>query len=256
MTDNIIHYEQPLNEYLRVCLRLEHLFQQAQHFTTQASLVDTRAAITAILEILNILERPDLKTRWIKALSQHALRLSSLEHAPDIDHKKLKDLLANLDRLIDYLHSIPSKLGQGLRDNEFLNSIRVYLNKPGGLSDFNCPAYYFWLQQTPEQRSYKLLKWFQELEQVKIIVTVLLQLIRENTSFQLKFAMQGFYQETLDASIAYQMIRISLPIERKVFPEINFGRNRLAIHFVTPSFDTRPVRATHEIQFKLACCAI
>ena len=79
---------------------------------------------------------------------------------------------------------------------------------------------------------------------------------RESASSHLRFANQGFYQESLDPSIPYQLIRVGLPLDRKVFPEISVGRHRLSIHFFLPNFEGRSIRATHDIQFKLACCAL
>lgn len=253
MAENII-YEQPLSEHLRICLRLEQLFRDAQHGIKQESEVDARMALIAILEIVNIMERPDLKTKLVKALGQEASRLSVLEQSPDIDSKKLKELLNDLDKLSDYLHSSPGKLVQTLRENEFLNNIRLQLSKPGGPNSFSAPAFHFWLLQSPEQRNRDLLKWFTNLEKVQNVVNVLLQLARETGKFQLKFATQGFYQETLDLSLPYQLIRVSLPVERKVFPEISVGRHHLAIHFFSPNFEGRALRASHDLQFKLACC--
>lgn len=254
MTDNAIIYEQPLTEHLRICLRLEQLFLEAQHAIAQSSEIDARAALIAILEIVNIMERPDLKTKLVKALGQEASRLSLLEQVPDIDNKKLKELLNDLDKLSDYLRSSPGKLVQSLRENEFLNNIRLQLSRPGGPNDFSAPAFHFWLCQSNEQRNRDLLKWFAELERVQAITNVLLQLARETGKFHLKFATQGFYQETLDLSLPYQLIRVSLPVERKVFPEISVGRHHLAIHFFSPNFEGRPIRAAHDLQFKLACC--
>jgi cell division protein ZapD len=88
------------------------------------------------------------------------------------------------------------------------------------------------------------------------MVNLLLQLTRESAQFQLKFGNQGFYQEALDPTIPYQLIRVMLPSDRKVYPEISVGRYGLAIHFSSPNFEGRPVRANHEIQFKLACCTV
>jgi cell division protein ZapD len=58
-------YEQPVNEHVRVCLRLEQLFNQTLHWMRGTSAWDSRAAISALLEILNVLDRPDLKAKLV-----------------------------------------------------------------------------------------------------------------------------------------------------------------------------------------------
>lgn len=60
MTDSII-YEQPLNEIVRTCLRLEHVFHSAHHFLAKSNTWDYRAAVRALTEIMAILDRPDFK---------------------------------------------------------------------------------------------------------------------------------------------------------------------------------------------------
>lgn len=259
--DSVI-YEQPLSEHLRICLRLEYLFQQVSYHIENESIFSTRAALTAILEIVNILDRPDLKTKLGKALSQRTTTLEYLEQAPGIDNKKLTDILNDLERLSHDLHATKGKLGQQLRENEFLKNIRLHLSKPGGASSFSCPGYHFWLQQMPELRIKSLLHWFGELESVHAIVKYLLQITRETGKAQVKFATQGFYQETFDPAIPYQIIRVAVAPDRKVFPEISVGRHRLSIHFYSSNFDATPfvdgraLRAMHDIPFKLACCVI
>jgi cell division protein ZapD len=179
-----------------------------------------------------------------------------LEQRPNVDSKKLTELLVELDRLLQFLNNSPGKLGQKLRENEFLNPIRMQLPKSGGMSNFNGPAFYFWLQQTSESRFRALNNWFKELENIHKAVELLLQLTRETGTAQLKFAQQGFYQESLDANIPYQLIRVALPKDRKVYPEISVGRYGLSIHFYSPNFDGRAIKAGHEIPFKLACCIL
>src|SRR5437868_6808724 len=105
-----IIYEQPLVEHLRICLRLEQLFKQAQYYVTRDADFDSKEALFAMLEIVNIVERPDLRSKLVKALEQQAFQLAKFEQAPDVDNKKLKDFINEVDRLTDYLHAAPGKL--------------------------------------------------------------------------------------------------------------------------------------------------
>ena len=65
----VVAYEQPLNERMRNFLRLDFLYQQAVHHHTKSDPWSTRAAVQALLEILAITQRGDvrgevLKERW------------------------------------------------------------------------------------------------------------------------------------------------------------------------------------------------
>src|SRR5690348_5840268 len=99
MTNNVIIYEQPLNELIRVCLRLEQLFQHIDHLIVDTSPIGTRNLTVTIINLLNLLDRPDLKAKLAKELSLHLNQLARLENTPGIDQQKLSQLLRQLDEL-------------------------------------------------------------------------------------------------------------------------------------------------------------
>src|SRR5690242_20739558 len=97
MINNAIIYEQPLNELIRVSLKLEQLFSQVDHLVANTSVLGTRNTVTVIINILHLLDRPDLKAKLAKELSHQMTLLTRLEHTPSIDQVKLKKLLYQLD---------------------------------------------------------------------------------------------------------------------------------------------------------------
>src|SRR5262249_14109944 len=139
MTENIIIYEQPLNELIRVCLRLEQLFYQIDHQITDISYLATRNIIVAIINILHLVDRPDLKVKLVKELNQHASTLTRLENTPQIDQEKLRSLLKELEELSRSFIDSNRKIGQGLREIELLNNLRLHLVSPGGGCSFDIP---------------------------------------------------------------------------------------------------------------------
>ena len=88
--DDIIIYEQPLNEVIRVCLRLEQLFQQLDHQHGDLSPISLRLWVSLIINILNLLDRPDLKAKLAKELSHHLSAVLRLEDTPGVDKKEWK----------------------------------------------------------------------------------------------------------------------------------------------------------------------
>ena len=87
MVGSII-YEQPANELLRTCLRLEHLFTQLDyHYQNCVSLYHLRSAIRLLLEIINILDRPDLKSK----LSQEFHRVNSIVQKQKTDESTTQE---------------------------------------------------------------------------------------------------------------------------------------------------------------------
>lgn len=258
MTDDIIIYEQPLNEHIRVCLRLEHLFNQVLINIDNSNPCASRTAILALLETVNVIDRPDLKTKLTKSLTQHATTLSQLEILPQVDGSKLRSVLTELDRLIDQLYATQGKIGQHLRTNEFLNSIRQHLYNPGGAVNFSNPALQLWLQHPAVNRIEDLKKWFKEFDLIRDVVSLLLRLTRESSVPTEKYADKGFYQQALDPNLSCEMVRVMLPTMANLYPEISVGRHRLSVRFLEPNCHEqgRSKQADSNIKFKLTCCAV
>ena len=123
MWENPIRDEQPVNEHIRVCLRLERLFQQLLSTMRGNSCWDSRASVASVLEILYVLDRPDLKTKLTKELCRHMANFFKLEQSPDVDNIKLRGILTELEDVNKELQQSHGKFAQSLRDNELLNSI-------------------------------------------------------------------------------------------------------------------------------------
>lgn len=262
MNNETITFEQPLNEQVRLCLRLEHLFNYLQHHLDDPSTWGSRSVLSTLLEILNVTDRPDLKTKLTKGLSNQALALSQLESFPEVDNKKLRGVLEELDKHIDSLHAIQGKMGHRLREDEFIKTIRQHSMNPGGACNFSTPAYYLWLEQPLAERQLDLQAWLAELNPLQQIVQLLLQLTRNGSNSVWQIAEQGFYQQALDTKIDCQMIRVTLPLKSEnhppVYPEISVGRHRLSIYFHIPNFKdfARSQKASSHIEFKLTCCVV
>src|SRR3990167_6028713 len=194
MNEKIV-YEQPLNEIIRVCLRLEQLFQQIHHQLPDTSEPGTRNLITYIINILHLLDRPDLKAKLAKELSHHLTNLMRYNKAPSIDTSKLQGLTTQLDELSRSLIDSSGKIGYRLRDTELLNTLRMHLASPGGGCSFDLPLFHFWLEQPVSVRMTTINNWLNDFSEIRSAVTVLLDLVRKNTKNERKTAVHGFHQE-------------------------------------------------------------
>lgn len=251
---DLYFFEHPVNDHMRACLRLEQLFEQAAHHLEDTSLWGSRATTNTLLEILNVIDRPDLKGKLAKALSTQATQLRQLQQFPQVDLNKLESTLSHLERLINTLHHNQDQLGRQLREHPMLHNVRQHNASPGGACAFNAPSYYVWLAQPTLQRQQLLKTWLREFDTLKDIISLLLELARNNRPCEERVAEQGFYQQNLDPAIDYQLIRVGVPTSLNVFPEISVGRHRLAIHFTQIEInknDTTP-QQTKTLTFQLA----
>ncbi len=212
--NELITYEQPLNEVIRVCLRLEQLFQQIDHQLPDSSQLGTRNLITYIINILHLLDRPDLKAKLAKELTHHLANLMRYNQSPDIDAEKLRGLTTQLEELSRALIDSSGKIGYRLRDTELLNTLRMHLASPGGGCSFDLPIFHYWLQQPTATRMATIQTWLSDFAQIRSAVTLLLDLVRKNVKIEQKTAVHGFHQELLDPQSNLRMLRIS--IERSI----------------------------------------
>lgn len=262
MTDVLRYYEQPLNEPIRLCLRLEHLFLQADHSLGGSTPCDARLCLQAVLEILSVMDRPDLKTKLVTALTAHAKRLTQLEANPEVDNHKLEQLLNQLDSLIDQLHGDSKKMAASLRADPFLSTVRQFSANPGGACNFSVPRYQCWLTQPANHRRATLDHWLATLRPLRAAMTLLLQLTRAQAMQKNVLAKQGFYQAALDPAQQLQMIRVCLgsPNENMtpmpVYPEISIGRHRLSIYFyqLGQLSGDPAIKVTTDLPFTLIYC--
>jgi len=254
---NNIIYEQPLNERIRTFLRLEFLFKNVDMALKSDAEIQSRDAINGLLSILSVFDRSDLKQEIIKELERLVATLSALENSPGVDKQALDALLTELDSIIDSLHLKKSAIGQDLRENDFLYSIRQRSSIPGGTCDFDLPAYHYWLEHTSnEQQKQQLLEWFKQFSNARSAIDMTLKLIRGSTGFSKQTASAGFYQHSLDNNQSNQLIRIKVPEDASYFPEISGGKHRFTVRFMQFDIKQRPQQVSEDIDFSLCCCAM
>ena len=253
---NSIIYEQPLNERVRTFLRLEFLFNQVDHTLFGESPWDSRATLASLIDVLNVLSRSDQKSEVIMELERQITNLTPLENSPNVDRAKLGQILDQMDLVVDRLHAMQGQIAQNLRHNEFINSIKQRSSISGGTCDFDLPSYHFWLQQPSERRIRDLQSWLSAFDNIRSSINLILHLIRDSASAIKETAIGGFYQQSLDTSAPYQLIRVALPATSPYYTEVSGGKHRFTVRFMEMSIDERPTQASSNVDFELSCCMI
>ncbi|MFT7414009.1 MAG: cell division protein ZapD [Methylophagaceae bacterium] len=256
MPEKII-YEQPLNERIRTFLRLEFLFARVDHALQHNDELNNRNAIDGLLNLLSVFERSDLKQEIIKELERLVSTLSALENTPGVDKRALDNLLNELDQTLDSLHLNKTAIGQTLRENDFLYSIRQRASIPGGSCDFDLPAYHFWLRHTPDEaRKQQLLNWLNQFANMRAAIEISLRLIRGSTGFTSATADAGFFQQNLDSGQSNQLIRVQVMNDTAYYPEISGGKHRFTVRLMHFDINQRARQVTENVDFSLSICAM
>src|SRR5690349_21524140 len=108
-------YEQPLNERIRILLRLESLFQQAHQSVDNDTERHSRFTIGTLLEILGVLSSlGDLRSEVIKELDRLSMMMGRYQGKPSIDEERLRGWLRECRHLIDEMKSARGLLGSEL----------------------------------------------------------------------------------------------------------------------------------------------
>lgn len=252
----IIFYEQPLNERMRSFLRLEHLFKHASYTLRGYSIWDSRATLTNITAILDVLSRNDLKTELLKELERQEKTLAALSDLPGVDKVQLNNVLKQIKASQKNILALNGQLGQNIREHELLSNLRQRSSVLGGTCDFDIPLLHNWLQQAPEKRIEKLEEWMGKLEVISQPINLILDIIRESSYADDMHADKGFYQQSIESNAPVQLIRVGIDNSIECFPEISGGKQRFSIRFMQPKDAERPVQSQEDIPFLLVCCAL
>jgi cell division protein ZapD len=253
-TQQII-YEFPLNERIRVFMRLELLFRQLEHFLAGSATWDKRAAVDTLLDIMIIFSRNDIKSEVLKELDRHANILAHLAHNQGVDKMKLNAILDEMNDLGKKLYAASGKTGLNVMKNDFLQSISQRTSIPGGSCSFDLPMYHFWLEQQSEMQGESFEQWIKPFITLRTAIDILLNSIRQSTIPSDKIAQAGFFQLALETSHSYQLLRVGLDRRAPCYAEISGGKHRFSIRFMVPMPETgRAVQSSDDIPFKLSCC--
>ena len=255
MTRTIV-YEHPLNERIRTLLRLEHLFHRLEAALAHRETWASRRALEALVDLVELLSRPELRGELIKALERQQGVLAHLLNAPGVDAVRLDDVLARLEAARAALHGETGLLGQSVREQELVSAVAQRAMVVGGACDFELPLLHHWLHQPEEQRHALLCAWARELQTGPDAARLILDVLRGSGEPVECTAAGGFYQRALDRNVPYQLLRVEVPAGLPCYAEVSAGRHRLTVRFMQPRATERPLQSTDDIPFCLSCCAL
>lgn len=249
----MITYEYPLNERIRILLRLEDLYDKARYFSANAESRDHHVALVALFEILDVASRADLKSDLLQELDRQKHALEVLRHNPAISEAALESILTEIDRIYASLLGLPGKTGQHLRDNDWLMSIKQRTSIPGGACEFDLPSYHYWLHQQADTRRHDLNEWLNPMLPLADALRLVLKLLRESARSMPLVARQGTFQQ-VPAGKSAQMLRLTLQQDLPCVPEISANKYALNIRFISTEKMQRPRLVEQDVEFELAFC--
>jgi cell division protein ZapD len=172
---------------------------------------------------------------------------------PEISEEALDSIVAAIEQTVAALLRMNGKVGQHIRDNEWLMSIKQRTVIPGGVCEFDLPSYHFWLNRDPELRNRDLVNWLSPMLPVRDGLAIVLRLLRTSGKPVAGTALHGAYQQMLGGRVA-QMVRIKVSRAGGWIPEISANKYALNIRFTVQDGDVRPRICESDVPFELTFC--
>ena len=251
----MITYEYPFNERIRTLLRLEDLFEKTGYFLQHDGSREHHVVLLSLFEILEVAGRADLKMDLIQELERQRQTLLGFRDNPEISEEALSGALYEIEQASAALLGMAGKIGQHLRENEWLMGIKSRAVIPGGVCEFDLPSYHYWLHQDPTVRRSTLQGWLKPLLPLRDGLGIVLCLLRASGSVDHQVARGGTFQLMLGGSNS-QMVRISLQNQCACVPEISANKYALNVRFIQTDNEhrSRQTDASVDIPFDLIFC--
>lgn len=249
----MITFEYPLNERIRTLLRLEDLYERTSFFLARQDAHDHHVALVTMFEILEVASRADLKSDLLQELERQKQVLVGFRSNPEISEDALDSIVGAIEQTVAALLRMSGKVGQHIRDNEWLMSIKQRTVIPGGVCEFDLPSYHFWLNRDPESRGRDLANWLNPMLPVRDGLAIVLRLLRTSGKAVENVAYHGAYQQMLGGRVA-QMVRIRVKRDSGFIPEISANKYALNVRFTVQDGDLRPKVCESDVDFELTFC--
>jgi cell division protein ZapD len=247
-------YDYPFNERIRVLLRVEDLFAKVLYNVGENHELNHHCALLTLLQILDVVDRAELKLDLIQELDRQKSAMRLLIGNPAIVADALESTLNDIDIAADALRAEASKLGQTLRTNEWLMSIKQRAGIPGGVCEFDVPSYHYWLGLDVARRKQDLNTWLQPLTPMHQAIIIILRILRGSGLTSKLIANNGAYQQMLGGAKPAQMLKIEIADTLTCFPEVSANKYAINIRFNTLDCTQKPQKYEENVPFSLTLC--
>ena len=234
-------FEHPLNEKMRTWLRIEFLFQQLTSRPAIASYADALHFFRNTGDLLDVLERGEVRTDLLKELERQQRKLQTWAEVPGVDQQRIEALRQQLKLSGSTLISAP-RIGQFLREDRLIGLVRQRLSIPGGCCSVG-------KSKPQEYRDEQVAKWLASLTPLMQSLELILDLIRNSAPFRKQTSLNGFYQDNGDDA---DLLRLRLDLASQLYPQISGHKSRFAIRFLP--LDSEHGIVPERFDFELACC--
>lgn len=248
------NYEFPFNERVRTFMRLEDLFQRVHHNVDCGHDYNHHCALIYLFQIVDIVDRADLKIELIQELDRQKNLMNQYRDSPKISEKVFNTLFDNMSFTVQNLREASNKLGQHIRSDEWLMTIKQRASIPGGVCEFDLPSYHYWLMQSQTIRQQDFVSWLQPFDAAYKAIEMILKMLRGSGATQQMTANQGMYQQMLSGAKPAQMLAIQVDDSLACYPDVSANKYAINIRFNGFTDTHKALGLQNDIPFKLTLC--
>lgn len=221
----------------RISLRLEFLFKTINQACDESHEIIHRFALKNIIEIADIIEKPELKSRFLKELIriEHVLKKNNLLNNPQ--------LFEDLSTQIHILNHVPGRFSNSIQDDELFKTLRQIHHPNTKECEFNSPHLVLWFDSDPIMRQQTITQWVNCLRDLEATVSIYLSLLREATQYISITASNGFYQHGISPQSVNHLILLKMDKSLGIIPKLQLGHHSLTIRLYE-------LASAHEIRDK------
>jgi len=248
MPQDTITFQLATHYLPKIALRLECLFLTVVQACEETHPVIHHYALKNIIEIIKLIEKPELKSRFLKEFMR-------IEHALNKSQTIMSNALyADLFIQIQHLSHVVGRFGESIHQDAFLQSISLAQTSQHSDCELHSPQLLLWLESEPLQRQSDLLAWLKPLRTLYETVTVYLALLRNTAQFDIIDMLNGFYQRSLPSNTSCHLILLRMDRHSGIVPRMQLGHHGLSLRLcdATSMHEVRRV----ETKIDLAICQL
>lgn len=246
MHQDTITFQLATHYLSKIALRMERLFAAIQQACQETHPIIHHYALKNIIEIIKLIEKPELKSRFLKELVR-------VEHTLPKTKTHISDALyANLFVQVQVLSHIAGKFGEQIHQDPFLQAIRLAQSAHSSDCELHSPQLLLWLESESELRQTNLIHWLKQLQSLCDTVTVYLALLRDKADFVPIHIHNGFHQQSVPSISTCQLILLKIDKNCGIVPKMQLGHHGLSLTFCEAN--SMQEARTKEIQVELAVC--
>ncbi len=207
----------------KIALRLERLFRSIEQACEETHPIIHHYALKNCLEIIKLIEKPELKSRFVKELMR-------VEHALNKSQAGLSNsAYASLFVQVQVLSHIAGRFGEAIHQDPFLLSIRQAQSAHHRDCEVDSPQLLLWMEYTGADRQLNLRTWLKHLRTLQDTVAVYLSLLRKTAEFETIDFHNGFYQRSIPSQLLCQLILLRMDTHCGLVPKIQIGHHGLSL---------------------------